>query len=544
MGAGVSQVLGRTDVDSVGQSGLEQYYEDYLAGEPGKIVSEVDARARTLADGERQYIPATPGNTLRLTIDREIQSFVERALRECIEVNEAASVQAIVMDVNTGAVLAMSMKPDYDPNDPPRDDAQALQSLMRITTISDAYEPGSTFKMLTAAAAIDSGVTTPEDAFYCSGRITVSGDTIRCWGNPHGAQTMAQALQNSCNPVFVELALRLGTDRMYRYLRAFGLGATTGIDLPGEAAGILIGATSVKDVDLARIGFGQSVAVTPLQMITAACAVVNGGRLMRPYIVQEVLDADGAVVERTQPHVVATPITAETSATMRTLLEAVVAEGGGKNAQVEGYRVGGKTGTAQVYKDGKIARDVHIGSFIGFAPADDPKIAVLVIVNEASVHVDYGGTTAAPFAAQILQETLQYLGVAPYETQTRAQVEVPETRGLTVAQAKALLQEAGLEAMVDGAQDVVLSQMPLPGATMQEGSIVMLYVTEGEPITAQDLVLVPDVLGQPIVEASRLLRARKLELLIEGSGLATRQTPAAGTYVEPGTQVTVSFDIP
>ena len=317
MGAYLSQVLGLTNVDSVGQSGLEQYYEDYLAGEPGKIVSEVDARARTLADGERQYIPATPGNTLRLTIDREIQSFVERALRECIEVNEAASVQAIVMDVNTGAVLAMSMKPDYDPNDPPRDDAQALQSLMRITTISDAYEPGSTFKMLTAAAAIDSGVTTPEDAFYCSGRITVSGDTIRCWGNPHGAQTMAQALQNSCNPVFVELALRLGTDRMYRYLRAFGLGATTGIDLPGEAAGILIGATSVKDVDLARIGFGQSVAVTPLQMITAACAVVNGGRLMRPYIVQEVLDADGTVVERTQPHVVATPITAETSATMR-----------------------------------------------------------------------------------------------------------------------------------------------------------------------------------------------------------------------------------
>ena len=187
---------------------------------------------------------------------------------------------------------------------------------------------------------------------------------------------------------------------------------------------------------------------------------------------------------------------------------------------------------------------MHIGSFIGFAPADDPQIAVLVIVNEASVYVDYGGTTAAPFAAQILQETLQYLGVAPYETQTRAQVEVPETRGLTVAQAKALLQEAGLEAMVDGAQDVVLSQMPLPGATMQEGSIVMLYVTEGEPITAQDLVLVPDVLGQPIVEASRLLRARKLEMLIEGSGLATRQEPAAGTYVEPGTQVTVSFDIP
>lgn len=544
MGDYLAQTLGITNVDSVGQSGLEQYYEDYLAGQPGKIVSEVDARARTLQDGERQYIPAVAGNTLRLTIDKEIQSFVEKALRQCIEVNEAAKVQAIVMDVNTGEVLAMSMKPDYDPNDPPRNDSETLQSLMRITAISDVYEPGSTFKMLTASAALDSGVTNPDDAFYCSGRITVDGDTIRCWGNPHGAETMKKAIQNSCNPVFVELALRLGTDRLYRYLRAFGLGTPTGIDLPGEASGILIGAPYVKNVDLARIGFGQSVAVTPLQMITAACAVVNGGRLMRPYIVKEVLDEDGNVVERTQPHVVSTPISAETSGVMRELLESVVAEGGGKNAQVEGYRIGGKTGTAQVYKDGKIVRNVHIGSFVGFAPADDPRFAVIVIVDEASVFVDYGGTTAAPFAKQIMQETLEYMGVMPYDTQPKQQVKVPEARGMTVREAKALLSDVGLEALVDGEDDTVLGQMPLPGATMTEGSIVMLYVTEGTPPDAQDLVLVPDVLGKPIVEASRLLRARELELLIEGSGLAARQKPAAGTYVEPGTQVTVTFEIP
>jgi len=279
MGSLLAQVLGLCNVDGEGQSGLELKYDDVLAGKPGRIVTEVDARARTLPDGVTLYVPAEQGNTLRLTIDRDVQAAVERAVRECAQVNEALSVQAIAMDVNTGAVLAMAMYPTYDPQNPPRDDLEKLNELMRLTVLSDVYEPGSTFKMLTAAAAIDCGVTNPQEGFYCSGKITIDGSTVRCWGAPHGAETMARALENSCNPVFTQIALRLGSERFYQYLHAFGLGSRTGIDLYGEAAGILIGQSRVKNVDLARIGFGQSVAVTPIQMITAACAVVNGGKI-------------------------------------------------------------------------------------------------------------------------------------------------------------------------------------------------------------------------------------------------------------------------
>ena len=291
--------------------------------------------------------------------------------------------------------------------------AETLTELMRLTAISDVYEPGSTFKILTAASALDSGVTTPQDSFYCSAKITVDGDTIRCWGRPHGAETMADGLKNSCNPVFVELALRMGTDTFYRYLTAFGLGKKTGIDLPGESPGILITSRNVKRVDLARIGFGQSVALTPIQMMMAANSVINGGKLMKPYIVSEIQTPDGETLERFHPTVMAAPIRPETSDTMRLLLERVVSEGGGKNAAIAGYRIGGKTGTAQVYKNGRVVRDTHIGSFYGFAPVNDPQVSILVIVKEADVPIDYGGTTAAPFARQIMQEMLPYLGIDP-----------------------------------------------------------------------------------------------------------------------------------
>ncbi len=543
-GAFLSQVLGLTNVDSQGQSGLEQLFEAYLSGQPGKIVSEVDAKARQLADGESEYIAPVPGDDLCLTIDGTIQSFVEKALRQCIEVNKARAVQAIVMDVNSGEILALGIKPDYDPNDPPRDDVATLQSLMRISSIGDVYEPGSTFKILTTAAAIDSGVTNPSEGFYCSGKIKVDGDTIRCWGNPHGAETMQKALQNSCNPVFVELGLRLGTERFYRYLHAFGLGANTGVDLPGEGNGLLIGQRYVKNVDLARIGFGQSVAVTPLQLLAAASSVVNGGKLMRPYIVREVRAQDGTVLERTQPRVVSTPIKPETSAIMRQLLESVVEEGGARNASLLGYRIGGKTGTAQVYKEGKIVRDVHIGSFLGFAPADNPRFAVLVIVDEAQVLPDYGGTTAAPFAKQIMEDTLAYLGIvaqtAPGAT-AKPDVKVPNLRGMTVTEASKQLRDMGLSCLVDGEQQEVQDQMPPPGTEMAAGSVVMLYVNGEQPPSVDDFLTVPDVRGLSIVEANRTLRARGFELYIEGSGIAVQQKPTAGEFAAPGTVIEVTF---
>lgn len=545
MGSLLAQVLGLCNVDGEGQSGLELKYDDILAGKPGRIVTEVDARARTLPDGVTLYIPAEQGNTLRLTIDRDVQAAVERAVRECAQVNEALSVQAIAMDVNTGAVLAMAMYPTYDPQNPPREDLEKLNELMRLTVLSDVYEPGSTFKMLTAAAAIDCGATNPQEGFYCSGKITVDGSTVRCWGAPHGAETMARALENSCNPVFTQIALRLGSERFYQYLHAFGLGSRTGIDLYGEAAGILIGQSRVKNVDLARIGFGQSVAVTPIQMITAACAVANGGRLMKPYLVEAIEDSEGAVISKTSPTVVATPISAATSATMRRLLYGVVENGGGKNAKISGWSVGGKTGTAQIYKNGRIESNLHIGSFVGFAPAENPKVALLVTVNEAQVKPDYGGTTAAPFAAQIFSEILPLLGVPKTDGSAKAaHVTMPNVTGMDVRDAKAILRELGLDAVTDGTNPNVTGQLPPAGTDVQEGFCAMLYVTGEEAPSAQDYARVPDVIGMGMRECAQTLRKNGFEMNAQGDGLAARQSPAGETYAPAGTQVLVTFEVP
>ena len=540
-GAMLAQVLGLTTIDSEGQSGLESQYESVLAGMEGSYLRQVDARNRVLPGTEGWYIPSQEGSSIKLTIDTDIQQIAEKAMRECLEVNSAKSVTCIVSDVRTGAILALCIKPDYDPNEPPRSDVAALTELMRITAISDVYEPGSTFKIITSAAALDSGVTTPEDRFHCSARVTVDGDTIRCWGRAHGAESMAEGLKNSCNPVFVELALRMGTDAFYRYLNAFGLGKRTGIDLPGESGGILISSRYVKRVDLARIGFGQSVAVTPIQLVMACNAAVNGGKLMKPYIVSEIQDELGQPIQRFSPTVVSTPIKAETSQTLRGLLEAVVSEGGGKNAYIDGFRIGGKTGTAQVYKEGKIVSNVHIGSFYGFAPADDPLISVLVVVNEAQVPVDYGGTTAAPFARQIFEEALPLLGVERF-AETAQDVMVPDIKGLTISQARRKLTEAGLNMLDDGANSVVLDQLPPPGATLKQGGHVMAYTASSETLTPEDLVCVPDLIGASDVDCARLLRQRGLLLSMVGTGVCVRQVPAAGEYIAPGTAVLVTFE--
>ena len=543
-GAFLTQTLGLVNVDGVGQSGLEQQYETLLRGEAGRSMRSVDGKARPIYDSGNLYIEPQDGSTIRLTIDATIQEIVEKAMRECYEVNKAQAVHALVMDVYTGAVLAMCSKPDYDPNDPPREQLDALQSLMRIRLISDSYEPGSTFKILTTAAALDSGVTTPEDGFYCSGKIKVDGDTIKCWGSPHKAETMAQALQNSCNPVFVELALRMGAQRFYQYLHAFGLGSKTNIDLQGEESGILIPVNSVKNVDLARIGFGQSVAVTPIQLLTAACSVLNGGRLMRPYLLKEAVSPDGTVLYRTSPKVVSTPISEETSLTMRKLLEDVVAVGGAKNARIPGYRIGGKTGTAQVYKDGRIVRNVHIGSFLGFAPADDPRIALLVIVDEADTPVDYGGTTAAPFARQILEDVLPYLGYQPDEGEDSEPVQVPDVTGQPLWEARRTLSSMGLKVLDDGGSGSVTAQMPSAGATLRNGGQMMLYTYDEALPETETLVCVPDVSGKSIASAASLLRQRGLEMEIDGSGFAVSQEPAAGSFLAPDSVVLVHFELP
>ncbi len=546
MGQFAAQLLGLTTIDGVGQSGLEKALDKYLKGREGALLSEVDGKGRVLSDGETHYVAAIDGGTAQLTLDYVIQSYAEQAAREAMQVNNAKGVRVIVTNPQTGEILALCCKPDYDPNSPPRDDVSALTALMRNRVVADAYEPGSTFKILTSSIALDLGVTNVNEGFYCSGRISVDGSTVRCWGRPHGAQTMRQALYNSCNPVFVELGLRIGTERFYDYLQAYGIGSLTGVDIAGEAEGILIAEQRVKRVDMARIGFGQSIAVTPIQLITAASAAVNGGRLMKPYVVAEITDADGAVIEKNAPETVAQPISAETSALMRELLEGVVEEGGGRNAYVEGYRIGGKTGTAQVYVNGVVSSDTHIGSFIGFAPIDEPRLAVLFIVDEADCASDFGSVTAAPFARDILEKSLAYLGVAraTKESEALRTLTVPDVTGMTVREAAAALKEAGFQHMLDGTGQTVTGQLPEAGAEMTEKSIVMLYV-EGARDPSQDAyVEVPDVTGLSVSEANRLIQSYGLEMRISGSGVACEQSPAAGDFVTPTTRVTVLFRTP
>ncbi len=543
MGAFAAQLIGLTTIDGVGQAGLEQSLDRYLSGKAGRVLSQVDGKGRALGYGETEYVAAVNGGSVTLTIDASIQSFAEQAAREALEVNNAKAVRVLAMDPATGEILAMVNKPDYDLNDPPRNDVETLTDRMRNRALTDAYEPGSTFKVLTAASALDAGLVSVDEGFYCAGSVVVDGGKIRCWGKPHGAETFAQALQNSCNPVFVEMGLRLGADRLYRYLDAFGIGKRTGVDIPGEAEGIVISKDVVKRVDIARIGFGQSVAVTPVQLLTAVCAAVNGGRLMRPWVIQSVSDAGGAVIRRGAPKVTGHPISEQTSAVMRRLLEDVVTLGGGKNAYIPGYHVGGKTGTAQVYVDGVVSRDTHIGSFVGFAPANDPRIAVLLVVDEADVPVDFGSVTAAPYAKEILEKSLAYLGVAPDTGEPPAErVAVPDVTGLGVDEARKALSEAGLDSVLDGAGGRVIRQLPAAGAQMNAGALVMLYVAG--PTELGGAVTVPDVTGMPVTEANRLLKSCGLALQVEGSGLAVSQSPAAGTTVNPTTRVAVRFEPP
>lgn len=545
MGAFAAQLIGITSIDGVGQSGLESALDKYLSGRSGRILEEIDGKGRELSYGASEYVAAVDGGSVRLTIDASIQSFAEKAAREALAVNNAKAVRVLVMDPDTGEILAMVSKPDYDLNEPPRSDVELLTELMRNRVITDAYEPGSTFKIITSAAALDAGLTNPSEGFYCSGSVHVEGGRIKCWGNPHGAQTMAQALQNSCNPVFVELGLRLGIEKFYDYLAAFGIGTPTGVDIPGEAGGIVISESVVKRVDMARIGFGQSIALTPIQLLAAVCSVVNGGNLMRPYVVKEIVSEDGEVIEQGAPQVVSHPIAKQTSDTMRWLLEDVVTYGGGRNAYLEGYRVGGKTGTAQVYVNGVVSSETHIGSFVGFAPMDDPEIAVLLIVDEADVPVDYGSVTAAPFAKDILEQSLNYLGIAPEKTEEALEEKaVPDVTGMAVSEAIEVLKQAGFQYVLDGSGASVTGQLPAAGAGMTEGSLVMLYVEGAGDTLGNERVTVPDVQGLSVLEANKLVRSYGLVMAVEGSGIAVSQSPGAGEQVTPTTRVTVTFEPP
>ena len=547
----LSQVIGFTTRDNVGQSGLELKYDKYLTGSDGKLISETDSSGNPLAYGYTQYEDPIDGAKIVLTVDQVFQSYLENALEEALSVNNASSAQGIILDVNTGAIKAISTKPDYDPNDPPRNDLEQLAELSRNRLVTDVYEPGSTFKILTLAAAIDSGNADLNSTFFCNGGYIVNGERIKCWKHAgHGSQDLTKATENSCNCCFMQLALRMGVSEFYDYLYAFGLGQKTGDIFDGESSGIVTNEKYVTENDLARIGFGQSVAVTPVQLAAAVSAAVNGGYLYSPYIVEQVVSSDGTVIEQADPSPVRQVISGETSATVRQILQSVVDNGTGRNAKIEGYYVGGKTGTAQKYDEyGRVSAGSYICSFIGFAPADDPQYLCLILVDEPHVGSIFGSTVAASFVRRVLAEILPDSGIQP--SHLSETVTVPNVLGLTTEEANKELAKVGLIGFYECADEVTL-QLPAAGETVVKGSSVLLYTgsddvnIDNEPVIAPLMVEMPDLMDMTAVQAYNALTALGLNMVCspeDPHGVVLGQSIYAGTMVEYGSSVTLYFGI-
>ena len=475
----LSQLLGFVNVDGQGQSGLEGYYNDYLKGQDGKELTQTDLVGREL-NGEIAYLPATDGLNLNLTVDATIQFFAENAVTSALSEYSAKSANCVVMNAKTGAILAMAQAPSFDLNNVDRSDVNSLFAKMKLNAITSVYEPGSTFKILTTAIALELGVVSEKDRFYCAGGRVVDGKRIRCWKSiGHGSQSFAEGVQNSCNCVFMELAERIGVERMYSYFEKFGLTRKTGIDFVGETSSILLKKEQVKTVDAARIGFGQAIAITPMQLIVATAAAVNGGKVVTPYLMQSVSDKSGRDVIRNYPAERGQILTENTSATVRKLLKNVVSLGSGKLAGVAGYSIGGKTGTAQKYQNGAIASGKYVSSFIGFSTVEDPEYIVYFMVDEPVGYRYYGSLVAAPYVGQIFSKIFEYKQIKPTEAQKSFTYrEMPDLVGQTAGSAIKAVNALGVHLEISGTGGVVVAQYPQKGEIINEDSIVLIALSE------------------------------------------------------------------
>jgi stage V sporulation protein D (sporulation-specific penicillin-binding protein) len=473
----MTQILGFTNVDGMGQSGVEAYYNDYLKGIDGYILTETDLVGRELESNVTRYIQGDKGNSVYLTLDYAIQNIVENALQDAFTRFNAKNVSCLVMNPKTGAIVAMAQRPSYDLNNIPRENVAELFGLSNSLVVSSVYEPGSTFKILTAAAGLEAGVVTTSSHVYCPGHRIVDGKRIRCWRTiGHGSQTFIQGVQNSCNCLFMDIAQKLGTTKFYNYLDTFGITEKTGIDMSGEASGLTIKFDSVKTVDLARMGFGQAIAVTPIALLNASASVVNGGKLMTPYILDKVIDNKGSIIVQNYPIVKRNTISEKTSSLMREILESVVEEGGGKNARVTGYRIGGKTGTAQKYANGTIAHGKYVSTFIGFAPADDPEYILLFTVDEPLGYMYYGSLVAAPYASQIFDGIFNYKGMTPKNVVEKPTFIMPDLMGIPLTEAIKTLKKLNMYYELSGDGGTISYQFPVAGSIVTADNLALIEV--------------------------------------------------------------------
>ncbi|MGV3487759.1 MAG: stage V sporulation protein D [Tuberibacillus sp.] len=481
-GSYLSHVLGFAGIDNQGLIGLESYYDNLLKGERGHVAFFSDAQGNRMSSLKDQYIPPKDGLNLVLTIDQRIQSIIERELDNAEQKFHPDNAIAIAMNPNTGEILGMSTRPDFNPEDYQDVSPEVYNHNLPIWR---TYEPGSTFKVITLAAALQENlVDLQNDTFNDPGYITVAGTDLHCWkGGGHGHETFLEVVENSCNPGFVKLGEMLGKNRLLSYIDKFGFGEKTGIDLQGEAKGILFKPDKMGPLEAATTAFGQGVSVTPIQQIAAVSAAINGGYLYTPYIAKEWVDPDnGEVVSQNAPQLKRRVISEETSKKVRYALESVVAQGTGRNAFVEGYRIGGKTGTAQKVQNGHYLENNYILSFMGFAPADDPQIIVYVAVDNPKGTVQFGGTVAAPIAGKIISDSLQVMGVEKrkngLEKEYRWGDEVMVTVPDLVGENKKSLSQGfyDLKIETEGKGDTVIMQQPEPGVKVKTGSKIRLYL--------------------------------------------------------------------
>lgn len=484
-GSFLSHVLGFSGIDNQGLLGLEAFYDEELKGEKGALSFFSDAKGKRMPDIADVYEPPVDGKDLKLTVDYQVQSIIERELDIAEAKYNPDGAVALAVDPDTGKVVAMASRPNFDPANYQEVDAKVYN---RNLPVWSTYEPGSTFKIITLAAALEEDLVDLEDEhFHDSGAIKVDGSTLHCWKRGgHGDQTFLEVVQNSCNPGFVTLGQRLGTDKLFEYIKRFGFGQKTGIDLQGEGRGILFKPENVGPVEQATTAFGQGVSVTPIQQVMAVAAAVNGGYYYEPYIQEAWLDPrTGDVIEENEPQVKEQVISEETSAEIRNALESVVAKGTGRGAYVEGYRVGGKTGTAQkVGPDGRYMENNHVVSFIGFAPADDPELVVYLAIDNPKNTVQFGGVVAAPIVGNIMEDSLRVLGVEPREDALEKEyawpeeplIEVPNVTGMEKKELEQML--SPLEIDVSGEGDKVVTQAPEAGVKVPSGSTVRVYLGE------------------------------------------------------------------
>lgn len=554
-----SQIIGFVGTDNYGLYGLEARYNDVLDGETGLVVSTKDPTGSDMLYGYEQYYKAQNGSDIVLTLDATVQYYVEKALSEMVTSTEAQGATGIVMDVETGAVLAMASSPTYDLNDPSAVYESRLASLVkdgqlnladaqlrqwRNRAINDTYEPGSTFKVLTLAAALEEGVIDENTTFDCTGSIHVLDATIHCSNRAgHGHQTLEQTAGNSCNPAFITYGLCLGTEKFYRYMKDFGLVNGSGIDLEGEALGIFAPQETASELDLACYAFGQNFNTTPVALISAQAACINGGYLHTPYVVERVVDSEGNVLSSHDSTPVRQVVSEETSAIVRRCLEYVVSSGMGRNGQVHGYRIGGKTGTADKGNTGDV-----VLSFMCFAPADDPKYIMLLTLDSPTGEGRGGGGTVAPYASRIMGEILPYLGVEPSysaEELLGSDTTVNYVIGMTVADAEEKLKSKGFSVKVVGDGDTVTDQTPEGGTVIPGKSRVILYAGSEKPDT---LCTVPSLVGLSPSEANMAVSSAGLLLRFtgttdsgSGSVRVINQSEAAGAQVEAGTVISVQL---